>query len=238
MRRWRRWLVVPPALLLIAFAAFVLVKANPQDTPFAPLDLAETPGAFTGRKLAALGSDFPRCRRLLDRAGLHYTLLPEVKAGACGYSDGVRFAEGGSLNIPMQPGVGTSCSVAAGLAMWEWNVVQPAAIRYFGQAVTAIEHLGSYACRRMVGKYSAHMSEHATADAIDISGFRLADGTRVTVKGDWRGGGAKAAFLHDVRDGACKLFTMTLSPDYNAAHADHLHLDEGANGAMGWRGCH
>ena len=40
-----------------------------------------------------------------------------------------------------------------------------------------------------------------------------------------------------VRDGACDLFATVLSPDYNAAHADHLHFDQAMRGAMGWRGC-
>jgi hypothetical protein len=39
-----------------------------------------------------------------------------------------------------------------------------------------------------------------------------------------------------VRDGACRLFATVLSPDYNAAHRDHLHLDEAKRGAM-WRAC-
>ena len=46
-----------------------------------------------------------------------------------------------------------------------------------------------------------------------------------------------AAFLREVRDGACDLFATVLSPDYNAAHADHFHLDQAARGAIGWRGC-
>ncbi|RZL73462.1 MAG: extensin, partial [Sphingomonas sp.] len=54
---------------------------------------------------------------------------------------------------------------------------------------------------------------------------------------DWKGDDPKAAFLRDVRDGACQLFATTLSPDYNAAHADHLHLDQANRGSMGWRAC-
>ena len=45
------------------------------------------------------------------------------------------------------------------------------------------------------------------------------------------------AFLREVRDGACRLFPTTLSPDYNAAHADHLHLDMAERGKMGWGVC-
>jgi hypothetical protein len=31
-----------------------------------------------------------------------------------------------------------------------------------------------------------------------------------------------------VRDGACRIFGVTLSPEFNAAHANHFHFDMGA----------
>ncbi|MCE3544180.1 extensin family protein, partial [Escherichia coli] len=92
------------------------------------------------------------------------------------------------------------------------------------------EHLGSYACRRLYGRAAGNWSEHARANAIDIAGFRLANGTRITVARDWRGQSAKAAFLRDVRDGACRVYATVLSPDYNVAHRDHLHLDQADRG--------
>lgn len=121
--------------------------------------------------------------------------------------------------------------------MWEWQVVQPAARRHFDSSVVRIEHFGSYNCRRMYGRSSGDWSEHAAANALDVAGFVLANGNRVTVVGDWKGEGARAAFLREVRDGACDLFSTVLSPDYNAAHRDHLHLDQARRGAMGWRAC-
>jgi len=54
---------------------------------------------------------------------------------------------------------------------------------------------------------------------------------------DWTGAGVEAAFLRDVRDGACDLFSTVLSPDYNTAYRDHFHLDQAERGATGWRGC-
>ena len=121
--------------------------------------------------------------------------------------------------------------------MWQWHVVQPAALRRFGRRIVEVETFGSYNCRRMYGHSAGPWSEHATANAIDIAGFTLADGTDVVVARDWHGGGAKAAFLREVRDGACSLFSTVLSPDYNAAHANHLHLDQAPRGAWGWRAC-
>jgi hypothetical protein len=120
------------------------------------------------------------------------------------------------------------------LFLWEKQVVEPAAERHFGQRVTRIDTFGSYSCRPVRGRTQG-WSEHATANAIDIAGFRLADGHRITIAGNWAGEGAEAAFLREVRDGACRIFGTTLSPDYNAAHRDHLHFDQAKRG--GWSYC-
>ena len=238
LRRTIGWIVALLALGVGALLLWAFVRARPQDMPWTPLDLGAPIGLFTGRKLTALTGDFPQCRALLDRAGVRYTVLPPRKGeGACGYADGVRLTEGGARAIGFRPvNLGIACPVAAALAMWEWDVVQPAAQKHFGRRVATIDHFGSYACRRIYGRDAGTWSEHATADAVDIAGFRLVGGERITVVGDWRGDGAKAAFLREVRDGACTLFATTLSPDYNAAHRDHLHLDQ-ADRSVGWRAC-
>jgi hypothetical protein len=237
-----RWLKILLALALAAFAGLLLwgyARNHPEDVPWTKLDLARPVGAFTGRKLAALGHDPSFCRALLERAGVEFVALPARTAGPhCGYDEAIRFRPGGSLTIAWRPSdLGTSCPVAAALALWEWHVVQPAALEHFGARVARIDHFGSYSCRRLYGRESGGWSEHAGANAVDVAGFRLEDGRRITVAGDWRGDGAKARFLRDVRDGACRLFATTLSPDYNAAHRDHLHLDQAGRGAMGWRAC-
>jgi len=237
--RTLRWAIggatIAAILLALGLMLLAVLRGRPQDLPWTPLDLGEPIGAFTGRKLAGLTHDFPRCRALLDKAGVRYDVLPKVHVNACGYADGVRFAEGGSRRATYAPEVGMACPVAAGLSVWEWNIVQPAARRLLGSSVVAIEHYGSYNCRHIAGEKA--WSEHATADAIDIAGFRLANGKRVTIAGDWKGNGPAATFLHETRNGACKLFATTLSPDYNAAHWNHLHLDQAARGEFGWRAC-
>lgn len=230
------------ALALLGFAAFLAwgyARNHPEDVPWTRLDLARPVGAFTGRKLAALGDDPAECRALLARAGIHFVALPSRgSGGSCGYDHAVRFSRGGALSLAWRPAdLAASCPVAAGLALWEWHVVQPAALRHFGVEAAAVEHYGSYSCRRLYGRASGPWSEHASANAVDIAAFRLADGRRITVAGDWEGDGPEARFLRDVRDGACDLFATTLSPDYNAAHRDHLHLDQAGRGALGWRGC-
>lgn len=227
---------------LIAFAGLLLrgyARNHPEDVPWTELDLGRPVGAFTGRKLAGLNGEGARCRALLSQAGIRYTALPPRRARPeCGYDDAVRFRPGGALTIRYRPAdLGTSCPVAAALALWEWHVVQPAALRHFGSEVASIDHYGSYSCRRIYGRSEGAWSEHSRANAVDVAGFRLKDGRRISVVADWKDIGIKGRFLHEVRDGACKLFATTLSPDYNAAHRDHLHLDEAPRGAFGWRGC-
>lgn len=239
--RYLRMVKIFLVLALLAFLAFLgwgFARNHPEDVPWTELDLAHPVGAFTGRKLAALGGEGRKCRALLRRAGVRFVALPPRSGGQCGYEDAVRFSPGGALDLDYRPSeLGTSCPVAAALALWEWHVVQPAALRHFGTKVASVEHFGSYSCRRLYGRSEGAWSEHASANAVDIAGFRLADGRRVSIFGDWKGPGAKARFLREVRDGACGLFATTLSPDYNAAHRDHLHLDQAERGAMGWRAC-
>lgn len=203
-----------------------------------PLDLGAPVGRSTGPALVALRGRFPQCRALLERAGVEFEALPARDDGPnCGYADAVRFGVGGARRIAFSPAnLGTACPVAAALAKWEWDVVQPAALRHLGAPITRIEHFGSYNCRRMYNRDAGSWSEHASAGAIDIAAFRLADGRRVSIVNDWSDG-AEGRFLHEVRDGACRLFATVLSPDYNAAHRDHLHMDQAQRGRWGWRAC-
>ena len=230
-------------LFLILVAAGYLygreyVRRHPQDVPWTELRLGDPVGMFTVRKLAALGQRPAQCRALLAEAGVGDPPAPPKSSSAdCGYADGVRLSGDGRTVDFAPAGLITSCPVAAALVLFERDVLQPAALRHFGQRVAVIDHAGSYSCRRMYGRSEGAFSEHATADALDIIGFRLTDGTRISVARDWESGGPEGRFLRDVRDGSCRLFATILSPDYNAAHADHLHLDQAERGKIGWSLC-
>ena len=239
MRRARRLvllLAILAALGLGALGFLDYARRFPQDLPWTELDLRQPVGAFTGRKLAGLAEDPARCRALLSQAGAAFTSLAPFRARPeCGYADAVRL---GAREIGYRPaGVGLACPVAAALLVWEREVVQAAAQRHFGRRVAGIDHFGSYSCRRIYGRAEGAWSEHARANAFDVAGFRLAGGTRISVASDWADRGARGRFLREVRDGACRLFATVLSPDYNTAHRDHLHLDQAGRGEFGWRAC-
>jgi len=76
------------------------------------------------------------------------------------------------------------------------------------------------------------MSLHATAEAIDIGGFELTNGRRISLLADWNGEQDAQSFLREAKNGACKWFATTLGPDYNSLHADHFHLQ-----SRGWGLC-
>lgn len=209
------------------------VHRHPANYPWTPLSLTDPIGVFTAAKLTGLDDELARCSRLMRAARFPVRTQPSVSAdgGRCGYRDGV------SAPLPGPP-LTTSCSVAAALAVWDRDVVQPAARKHLGSAATAYDNFGSYNCRRMYGRDDMPFSEHATADAVDIAGFRLANGKRISIVAGWnRGSPDQRAFLREVRDGACRLFATTLSPDYNAAHHDHLHLDQAERGRWGASMC-
>jgi hypothetical protein len=224
------------ALLALGYLAVRdYARRYPQDVPWTALDLTDPVGRFTGRKLAALTQEPAKCRALLRAAASEdVPIPPRLISSDCGYDDGVRLA---SSDVRFAPaGLVTACPVAAALHLFEAEV-QRSALRLFNSRVAAIEHAGSYSCRRLYGRSEGQFSQHATADAIDVTGFRLADGTRISVLRDWSDEGPNGAFLHEARDAACRLFATVLSPDYNAAHRDHLHLDQAERGAMGFRLC-
>lgn len=218
---WERRLL----LLLLALAAAVAGRAwlaeHPEHDPWAPLDLRDPPGWATAAKLRALNGDLPQCRAVLERSAVSYTVLPPTAEGSCSRPDRTRLDA-----FPFAPDrPATTCAVGIALQLWQRDVLTPAAVELFDSKVERIEHLGAFSCRRLYGRGAGPWSEHATGNAIDIAGFVLANGTRISVLRDWTHDGPKADFLRRVRDGACRSFSTVLSPDYNAAHADHFHLD-------------
>ncbi|WP_375140363.1 extensin-like domain-containing protein [Parasphingorhabdus cellanae] len=231
-----RFLIYLSILAVLVLIALSYLRQRPQDLPWTELRLDHPIGIFTGRKLAKLGDDFAGCRMLLDAAGVVYEPLPPVGTDQCVRDDNVRLLKPGTGQISFAPQtVAPSCPVVAGLTVWQDQVVQPAAREIFGQRVVSIRHLGSYSCRTIAGGDA--WSEHATGNAIDIAAFTLADGTVISLSGHWDEDGPKGRFLRIIRDGSCDLFSSVLSPDYNAAHADHFHFDQAQRGTMGYRIC-
>ena len=227
MAKFLAWLFTSLSLAaVVAFAVLAtgIVVVPPSYLPWTSLEVSDSPNFLTRYKLTRLERNRDECALVLRRSPVAHTPIPDQVTGqGCGFANAVRVIRGG---VAFSDGFAASCPLAVAWAMFEAHVLQPSARRHFGQDVSRVVHFGSYACRNINHGMRGRRSEHARANALDVAGFALADGTGITVVQDWQRG-AKAAFLRDVRDGACRFFDVVLGPDYNAAHRDHFHFDMG-----------
>lgn len=208
-------------LLVLAVAAVrLLERLSPLNRAWTPSDLSRLDGPATALRIASAGDDPRWCRQILRASGVTLEPVPDRVTGpGCGFTGAVRLT-----GAPWSPrGTVVTCPVAVAMDSWEKLSVRPAARALVGSNLTGIDHYGSYSCRPIAG--SSRQSQHATANAVDIAGFRFARGAPASVTRDWNGSGPRRDFLRRVHDDACKLFGTTLGPDYNAAHRDHFHLD-------------
>jgi len=227
----RRVLMLFVLLLLLGVPWAVYqqwLDVPPRWNPWAVLDIREAPNLLTGFKLWRLQDDPALCKQALSTSSLRFT--PQVDSSpevTCPLNNTLRVHSSG---VAFSSSFIASCPLAAAFALFEQHDLQPAAQAVFGQRVAWVEHVGSFACRSIAG--SQRRSQHASANALDIVGFRLADGRRIRVLQDWPKQGKNAEFLRQVQQGACRRFNTTLGPEYNAAHRDHFHVDMGL-----WRMC-
>jgi hypothetical protein len=191
--------------------------------PWAPLDIRQPPNLLTPLKLWRATQDRSLCEQALASSTVRFKPVPDrTPSPGCPIENAVRVE---SSEVAFNGNFLATCPLAVAYAMFEIHDLQPAAQRIYGQRVTRIDHFGSFSCRNIAN--SARRSQHASANAFDIAGFRLQDGTRITLARDWGSDDRKAEFLRAMRDGACRHFNTVLGPDYNAAHRDHFHLDMG-----------
>lgn len=218
------WLAVA-AMLIAAPIPGPQWQLPDRHNPWAPLRIDDVPGWLTRYKLTRLDDAPAACLAALEQAAMRFEPMADRTVGpGCGWDNAVRIARtSAQVGTPFT----LSCPAAVSLALWERHALQPAATALLGSGVRRIEHYGSFACRNVDGRASGRRSQHATADALDVAGFVLEDGRRITVAAHWRGDERRAAFLRRIHDQACGFFDGVLGPEYNAAHADHLHLDRG-----------
>lgn len=196
------------------------------------LDLNAPSSSQVQQQLYALRANPAQCQAALRQArGLTVEPLKDWQdAPQCVVSNTSRMLSALALPDRKLP---LTCPMIAGYHLWVRESVLPLARKYFGQDVKTVETFGSYACRNRNGQTNAPVSEHASANALDVAGFLLADGRRIRVHRDWNGGDSTVrAFLRETHRSACRYFSIVLGPEADAYHKDHFHLDMGH-----WRKC-
>ena len=205
------------AAALAALALLVAGCASPQPAPS-----QATPAPST-----ALPAE--QCLAELDARGVRYRLAAvPVSSGPCSVENPVRVT---ATAVPWNQPAVLTCALAARVNRFLAEAAEPLARRYLATDIARLDHVGAYSCRPVEGM-AGRWSEHASGRALDVSGFLMKDGERVTVEHDWRAGGPRSAFLHALAKRACDYFNVVLTPDSDKLHYNHFHLDIGR-----WRLC-
>lgn len=149
-------------------------------------------------------------------------IAPIPGPGACGVDEPVRVQA--VAGIRLSEGATITCDTANALASWVEDAVRPT-FGARGGGVVQIDLMGHYSCRPRNNRAGARLSEHSYGRAVDVGGFRFADGTRLTVVRDGR-----SEIMQEVHRAACRPFSTTLGPGSDGYHEDHFHYDVAPRG--------
>ena len=176
-----------------------------------------------------------QCMAGLQSKSVRFAGLPDRSfEGGCRTIDTVKLMDFGTPTTNLGA---MTCPLASNFTDWARYAVAPAAKQYLGGEVVKIETMGTFNCRNINGGRSGKLSEHAFANAVDVSAFILRDGRRISVLDGWRGSTEEQAFLRRLHQSACKRFGTVLGPDYNGAHANHFHFDMARSMSSGTSFC-
>ena len=165
------------------------------------------------------------CFKELEQRDVEFKQLAAFsQSNRCKVEYAVRLARVGKMKLDNAPLL--TCRMAMQLTEFEQYTLQPTAKRLLGSEINRLKHIGTYNCRSM-RKYNGILSQHAFANAIDVSGFVLNNGSTINVEKDWKGSAVKSRFLKAVASKACKSFRVSVSPDSDSNHFNHLHWDAG-----------
>jgi hypothetical protein len=216
-----------------------LVAAAPDTAPVFGLEAPDAP-QFSALAVAVALRPPARNFRVIERAAAQPNPPPVARGSLCGIAGlegevlaAIRGSSGCGVEEPVRitsvAGVRLSnaaimdCATAAALVSWVQNSAQPR----FNNQLARIETMGSYDCRPRNNQAGARLSEHGKGRAIDIGGFVLSSGERITVLADW-GGRAWGETLRALHRDACGPFGTVLGPNANRQHANHFHFDTAA----------
>jgi hypothetical protein len=163
------------------------------------------------------------CQLRLGKLATFKPLPVLVGPGECGAADAVRLE---SVTLPddtkvaLSPPATLRCTMAEQMALWLREDVGPATAS-LGAQMRVLEDYDSYECRGQNRVRGATLSEHGRANALDLRGFKLANGrtvelTDVNVDKEWR---------ERLRVSGCARFHTVLGPGSDGNHETHIHVD-------------
>ncbi len=217
--RWFRPQYAPPRRPPPPPAIAIPQQFSPPQEAFAsfPTPAAPADGAAPGP------AEPSPCQLRLGKLATFKPLPVLVGPGECGAAD-VVLLESVTLpddtKIAFTPAARLRCTMAEQMALWLREDVLPAAAP-LGAPMRALEDYDSYECRGQNRVRGATLSEHGRANALDLHGFKLANGksvelTDANVDKEWR---------ERLRASACARFHTVLGPGSDSNHETHIHVD-------------
>ena len=128
-----------------------------------------------------------RCFKMLADVSMEVEPMAPVKSGVCGTPAPMRLkaVKNKGAAVRFLPAPTLNCRTISALNVWIKKKVQPAALKYLKHNVSGMRVVAHYACRRRYGNPNKRMSEHAFANAIDISAIQLGNGRWVSILDKW-----------------------------------------------------
>jgi hypothetical protein len=221
-----QYAAAPPAKLMAAG------HQRPRRLPRAPSPIAipqqfappqETFASFPQAPTAAAALAPSACQLRLAKLADFQPLPMLAGPGECGAVDAVLLRSvimPDHATVDVTPPATLRCTMAEGVAVWLREDVAPAVVA-LGAPLRGLDDYDSYECRGRNRVRGAMLSEHGRANALDVRGFKLADGkgielTDMHVAKAWREG---------IRASACARFATVLGPGSDGSHEEHIHLD-------------
>jgi Extensin-like protein C-terminus len=122
--------------------------------------------------------------------------------------------------IALSPAATLRCPMAEAITHWIRDDVAPT-IALLGKSLRGVETLDSFDCRRRNGITDAKISEHGRANALDVRGFKLANGAAIELTD----ASVAKSLREKLRQSACARFSTVLGNGADAYHDSHVHLD-------------
>jgi hypothetical protein len=200
----------------------VLAMVDPRSAP-AP---AETPAGPPPPPLApvALSADETACRARLRSLGVAFVERDPIESEEGCYVAAPLTVTSLGSGVALTPEALLNCRTAEALALWVRDSVVPTARTVLQDSPKEIVHASTYVCRPRNNQEGSKLSEHATANAVDISAIGFADRAPIDIK-ERDAALPEEKFSAAIRADSCAYFTTVLGPGSNSAHATHLHFD-------------
>jgi hypothetical protein len=224
-RRWRTIAISLVVVLALALGSTAIFIGTPRDLAIRISTTTFASKIITKLQQYILPPNDTACLERLRKLDVEFKRHSDFsEPQGCRVENSVRVAKVGRVRIDNAPLL--TCRMATQLYEFEGELLQPIARRILGAEVTRLNHLGTYSCRSM-RQFKGILSQHAFANAIDVSEFVLTNGQSISVQREWKSSSPKTRFLREVSAAACKTFRVSVSPDGDANHWNHLHWDMG-----------